>query len=193
MKYYLIHYYVPPWKENSDCIGSRIAEFSQHSSKPIMTTSAYNSIFYPIFYSSKLLLLLFSALIFIISCSSVSNKENMSFTKISIGRGGGATGIITGLTVNFKGLLSSWEGKEINDNTAEIGNLTDKKLMKLNTIIKENNLLNYTYQEPYNFYHLIKIILDDKENYIVWNPNANDESTIFLNKIYKEIIDLIEN
>jgi hypothetical protein len=193
MKYYLCHYYVPPWQKSSDFKGNSIAEFSQHNSKPITTTSAYNSIFYPVFKLSKLHLLLFSALFIIISCSSVSNKENMNFTTISIGRGGGATGIITGFTVNSKGLLSSWEGREINDNIAEISNLTTEKLMRLNAIVMDNNLLNYTYQEPYNFYYLIKITHDTTYNYIVWNPNANEESTIFLNRIFKEIIDIIEN
>lgn len=139
---------------------------------------------------------LFIHLIIIIlmtSCSSTQNKEKLSFSEISIGNGGGATGFMNGFTIDTKGQVFQWNGRTIKDNLIELHTIHKDSLDIIFEIVRKSNLIDLKFEQPNNFYRLLQIKTDKKENYIVWGLNANSDTTKNLNETYEKIISIINN
>lgn len=127
------------------------------------------------------------------STSSKSLNINISFKKIIIGDGGGSIGLISGYSINFDGKIFLWNGKQIEENLTELNKLPSDSLIYINNIIETNKLIELKYQNPHNFYSFIKIITNNSENYIVWDPYSKDEMAKSLNDIKNNIISIINN
>lgn len=125
------------------------------------------------------------------SCSSTKKSTETSFSKITIGSIGGAVGAQNGFTIDSVGRVFVSNGKIPAANSEPLGILTPEELQVINKIIIDNKLFEMNYQVPYNMSNFIKIEKNDKNNYIVWNPNEKNSSTETTNRIYNEILNIV--
>ncbi|MCX7737543.1 MAG: hypothetical protein N2319_12630 [Candidatus Kapabacteria bacterium] len=142
----------------------------------------------------RLFFVIYSIIIILMtSCSSTQNNEKLSFSEFSIGEGGGATGMISGFTIESSGKLFQWRGRLKKDTLKELKKLDSDTLKFIEDIITKSNLIDLKYEKPENFYRFINIKMNEKENYLVWAPYFQSDTTTNLNEIYEKIISIINN
>jgi hypothetical protein len=112
---------------------------------------------------------------------------------MSIGSGGGATGLFSGFTIDSLGKLYKWNGRKLKDNLTELKTLQSDTAMLIEDIIIKSKLIDLNFQKPDNFYRFFQIKTNTKENYIVWGSSSDSDSTKNLNEIYEKIMSIINN
>lgn len=142
---------------------------------------------------SLLFLLFISFFILMTSCSSTIKTIKYSFSEFSIGSGGGATGFISGFTIDSSGKFFQWNGRLLKDNIKEMTDYNNDSVKAIEEIIEKSNLIDINYNKPDNFYRFFKIKSIDKENYLAWGLGADSDTTKNLNEIYEKIISIINN
>jgi hypothetical protein len=110
-----------------------------------------------------------------------------------IGSGGGATGFQNGFTIDSVGNFYSWNGRIMGDNSKFAGIIPKDSLHLINELITSNNLVELNYKSPGNFYSFIKIETNDKNNYIVWNPDEINDTTKLINNVHINILRIVKN
>jgi hypothetical protein len=127
------------------------------------------------------------------SCSTTQKSKNLSFSELSIGSGGGATGLFSGFTIDSLGKLYKWNGRKLKDNLTELKTLHADTAVLIEDIIIKSKLIDLNFEKLDNFYRFFQIKTSTKENYIAWGSSSDSDSSKNLNEIYEKIMSIINN
>jgi hypothetical protein len=109
---------------------------------------------------------------FVNACKSIPfNPATYPENILTIGEGGGFTGIETSYFITQKGQVFQQMGRDTL--LVEMPSVDPKIVRQAISTIHQLDLVNYKYQNPGNVYKFLYIKLDGEENRIVWG-NAND-------------------
>jgi hypothetical protein len=134
-------------------------------------------------------LLTFIFIIFM-GCKSCDNYPKDFF--ISVGSGGGATGMWSGYLLDSNGTVFKWQGRQQDENPMEYQKLPKDGIKSIWTNIKQMNLIETLFKEPSNMSKSISFGYDGKKNTIIWGNNPTDSMAIKFNKLYDFIFNILE-
>lgn len=108
---------------------------------------------------------------------------------ITMGSGGGFTGLWTGYQILTNGTVNQWQG-EITDTTAFsfYANLTSEKLEQIKSVLKEPLFSDTRLNDPGNFSYVFKIPDQDE---IIWNNQSKDAQP--LTTLYETLTSIVED
>lgn len=127
----------------------------------------------------KSIYLLLAVAVFFCSCSIF--KYKISYDKVVFGKGGGFTGKYDEYFINKKGDL--YKKDPSSAASTLIKSLPSKKIKEVFKDIKNNNLYEVAFNNPYNYSYYIELYKGDKSNRIVWgnatNPPPSEVTSVF--------------
>jgi len=102
---------------------------------------------------------------------------------IYFGSGGGFTGAVQEYVIESDGTLS--QCKANCTEKLSLKQLKRSELKELHPRVKQYQLTELDYNQPYNMYKFLRITSEDGENSITWSDNEQNSTTKQLNKVYE--------
>ena len=108
---------------------------------------------------------------------------------ITMGSGGGFTGLWTGYQILTNGTVNQWQG-EITDSTTYTfyANLTNSKLDQIKSVLNDPLFSDTKLNDPGNYSYLFKTPDNDE---IIWNNQSKDAQN--LTTLYETLTSIIED
>lgn len=120
------------------------------------------------------IIFIFPILLFTIGCSH-SNKISNNFC-ITLGTGGGFTGLYNGYYIDTLGNISTWEGRKFNIASGiSVGKISTSDLQDLNFKIQEMKILNLQFRKSGNISSSISFVKENSVHTISWSGFEPDE------------------
>lgn len=130
--------------------------------------------------------------IFSLACSSSSSTSKSELPKvpsdlrITIGSGGGFSGIWKGYTLLAGDSIMEWEGKSIGENPKYVGTLRRDTLAQLwQTVQDEHFLEQQSHTVAANFVQLFTVSAGGVEREFIWQPSTHSDTTGMGAKVFR--------